>query len=187
MRHLIAAGVFVIATASLVQAQEACPMEMLKDPKLSLSDMYAKAETKAKAWKPDAVPARITNTSLGPLDEMGRSEAWNLTFFSASANANVSINTFRGMFTCWAMAGGAGRIPDLKPGFFRDGAKLYALAKANGGAALLAQGYTVSLGSAAAPSDRHATWNINFEKDNRSGGLMILVDANTGAFEKAIK
>lgn len=161
-------------------------MEQLKDPKLTLSDMFARAEAKAKAWKPDVVVARLGNTSMGPLDEQGRSEAWNLTFFSPSANANVAINTFRGMFTCYASAGGAGRLPDLKPGFVVDGAKLYGLAKQHG-AALLAQGYTVAIQTAAAPNTRHATWYINFEKDNKSGGITIIADANTGALEKVLK
>ena len=113
IRRLITAAVLVLLGSSLSHAQEACPMEQLKDPKLTLSDMYTKAEGKAKAWKADAVPARITNTSLGPLDEQGKSEAWNLMFYSPSANANVTINTFRGMFTCFAQAGTAGRLPDL--------------------------------------------------------------------------
>jgi len=99
MRCLITAAVLLLLGSSLSYAQEACPMEQLKDPKLALSDMYAKAESKAKAWKADAVPARITNTSMGPLDEQGRSEAWNLMFFSPSAKAGLTISTFRGMFT----------------------------------------------------------------------------------------
>jgi hypothetical protein len=186
MRRLITAAVLVLLGSSLSHAQESCPMEQLKDPKLTLSDMYTKAEGKAKAWKADAVPARITNTSLGPLDEQGKSEAWNLMFYSPSANANVTINTFRGMFTCFAQAGTAGRLPDLKPTFARDGAKLYAIAKENGGT-YISQGYDVSLGTAAAPSDRHATWNISFSKDNKNAPILILVDANTGVLEKVIK
>jgi hypothetical protein len=74
----------------------------------------------------------------------------------------------------------------LKPGFVVDGAKLYGLAKQHG-AALLGQGHTVSIQTAAAPSTRHATWYINFEKDNKSGGITIIVDANTGALEKVLK
>lgn len=166
--------------------QEACKMEQLKDPKLTLSDMFARAEAKAKAWKPDVVVANLGNTSLGPLDEQGRSEAWNFMFFSPSANAKVTIATFRGMFTCFAMAGAAGRLPDLKPGFVVDGAKLYGLAKQHGGA-LLTSGHTVSIQTAAAPNNRHATWYINFDKDNKSGNITIIVDANTGALERVIK
>ena len=91
------------------------------------------------------------------------------------------------MLNCFADPGSAGRIPDLKPEFFRDGAKLYAIAKEHG-AALLADGYGVMLGTAAAPGSRHATWNINYYKEGaRDGGIVVLVDANTGAFEKAIK
>jgi hypothetical protein len=107
-------------------------------------------------------------------------------FFSPSAKVSVTINTFRGMFTCYAQPGEAGRLPDLKPTFFRDGAKLYAIAKQNGGT-YISQGYAVSLGTAAAPSDRHATWNISFDKDNKNAPILILVDANTGALEKIIK
>ena len=44
------------------------------------------------------------------------------------------------------------------------------------------------MGTAAAPGSRHATWNINYYKEGaRDGGLLVLIDANTGAFEKAIK
>jgi len=159
-------------------------MEQLKDPKLTLADMFARAEAKAKAWKPDVVVATLLNTS--PLDEQGRAEAWAFTFFSPSANASVSITTSGGMFTCYASPGPAGRLPDLKPGFVVDGAKLYGLAKQHG-AALLAQGHTISIQTAASPSNRHATWYINFEKENKSGDLTIIVDANTGALEKVIK
>jgi hypothetical protein len=186
MRRLMTAAVLVLLGSPFSYADEACPMEQLKDPKLTLSEMYTKAEAKAKAWNADAVPARITNTSLGPLDERGRSEAWNLMFYSPSANANVTIGTFRGMFTCYSQAGTAGRLPDLKPTFARDGAKLYAIAKENG-AAYISQGYDVSLGTAAAPSDRHATWNISFSKDSKSAPILILVDANTGVLEKVIE
>ena len=161
-------------------------MEQLKDPKLTLADMFARAEVRAKAWKPDAVVAKLGNTSLGPLDEQGRSEAWAFTFFSPSANESVAINTFRGMFTCYAAPGAAGRLPDLKPGFVVDGAKLYAIAKQHA-APLLGQGHTVSIQTAAAPNTRHATWYINFEKDNKSGDVTIIVDANTGAVEKVLK
>lgn len=183
---LVICALAVACLVSPADAQEACKMEQLKDPKLTLTDMFARAEAKAKAWKPDVVVAKLGNTNMGPLDEQGRSEAWNITFFSPSANANVNISTFRGMFTCYAMPGAAGRLPDLKPGFVVDGAKLYGLAKQHGGP-LLAQGYTVSIQTAAAPNTRHATWYINFEKDNKSGDTTIIVDANTGALEKVLK
>ena len=175
-----------LAASSSARAQEACKTVQLKKPAVPLAEMYSMADKYAKAWKADAVPARITNTSLGPLKPDGSSEAWNLMFYSASANANVAINTFRGSLTCWAQAGAAGRIPDLKPDFYRDGAGLYAIAKEKG-EALLKDGYTISLGTAAAPDSRHATWYIGYEKDNRSAKLTVIVDANTGKVEKVLK
>lgn len=187
MTRVFLSVIVLLAAALPARAQEACKTEQLKQPRLTLAEMYAKAEAHAVAWKADAIPARITNTSMGPLDEQGRSEAWNLTFYSESAKANVAINTFRGMYNCWASAGGAGRIPDLKPGFFKDSAKLYAMAKEHGGA-LIGQGHVVSIQTSAAPSNRHATWYINFSKpDGASGGLTVIVDANTGALEKVLK
>ncbi|MEP7180693.1 MAG: hypothetical protein ABI886_00730, partial [Betaproteobacteria bacterium] len=83
-------------------------------------------------------------------------------------------------------AGTAGRIPALKPDFFRDGAKLYALAKEHGDT-FIAQGYQVSIDTAAAPSNNHATWFINYQKDNRNAKLIVIVDANTGVVEKIIR
>jgi len=174
----------VVVPAAAALAQQACPMEM-NVPAMTLGDMYTKAEAKAKAWKPDVVLSRITNTSMGPLDEKGRSEAWNIDFYSPSTKQLLTISTFRGMFNCYAMDGDGGRLPDLKPGFFRDGAKLYAIAKAKGGG-LVEKGFQIMVGTAAAPETRHATWNISFSKDNANAGPLILVDANTGAVEKVI-
>lgn len=176
-----------LVAAPAVRAEEACKTISMKNPAPTLGEMYATAEKLAKAWKSDAAPARITNTSLGPLQPNGSSAAWNLVFYSPSADSRVAISTFRGSLTCWADKGEAGRMPDLKPGFFRDGAALYAIAKANAPSAL-SEGYAVMLGTAAAPSDRHATWNINFSKDKaRDAPISIIVDANTGKLESVMK
>ena len=183
-------GLALAASFALVRhgvAEEACKATRLEAPALTLSKVYAIAEKHAKAWKKDAVPARIGNTSLGPLKADGGSVAWNLQFYSESANANVAINTFRGSLTCWAQPGAAGRIPDLKPDFFRDGAKLFAIAKQNGGE-YLDKGYAVMIQTAAAPSDRHATWYINYSAEGgKDAPLTVILDANTGAVENVLK
>jgi len=42
--------------------------------------------------------------------------------------------------------------------------------------------------TAAAPSNRHATWHINYSKDQgKDGGLSVIIDANTGAVENVLK
>jgi hypothetical protein len=175
--------VSMVAVVTPALAQEACKPTTLKSPALKLEEIYRIAEGHAKAWKSDVVPARISNTTMGPLKPDGSAEAWVVNFFSPSVNAHVSITTFRGTLTCYAQAGGAGRVPDLKPGFVLDGAKLYAIAKQHGEQAV-AGGYAVMLGTAAAPSDRHATWNINFSKEGaKDAPLSIIVDANTGKVE----
>ncbi|GMU70893.1 MAG: hypothetical protein DYH14_01665 [Betaproteobacteria bacterium PRO3] len=176
-----------LAWSATANAQEACRPLTLAAPAVKLDEIYRMAEGRAKAWKADVVPARITNTILGPLEADGSSEAWTVTFFSPSANANVSINTFRGGLNCWAQPGSAGRLPDLKAGFVLDGAKLFAIAQEHG-AKPLADGFFVQIGTAAAPSTRHATWNVQFTKaDGRTSPPLVIVDANTGKVEKVLK
>lgn len=185
-RRTVVVLAFAAALPGAALAQEACKPLMLKSPAVKLEEIYRTAEGHAKAWKPDVVLARITNTILGPLKPDGSSEAWTVTFYSPAANANVSINTFRGALSCWAQPGSAGRLPDLKPGFVLDGAKLYAIAQQHG-AKPLADGYLVQIGTAAAPSNRHATWNIQYSKnDGRTSPPLVIVDANTGKVEKVL-
>lgn len=57
----------VVLTGRSAAAEEACKTTPLQKPEVTLSEMYAMAEKAAKAWKPDAVPVRIGNTALGPL------------------------------------------------------------------------------------------------------------------------
>ena len=189
MRHrewIVIVGVLV-STASF--AEEACKPTPLSSPAVSLEQFYGTAEAKAKAWKADAGPARLT--SLGPIDAQGRSTSWSMLFYSTAADAHVAINAAGGMMTCWASQGSAGRMPVLAPTFFRDGAKLYEIARAQGGD-LVARGYGVMVQTAAAPSDRHGTWNLSFKMQEESGGtkfggVTVIVDANTGKLEKVLR
>ena len=179
--------VLFIACASLpATAEEACKIAQLKNPAPTLAEIYAMAETRAKAWKADAEPAQISNTVLGPLQPNGSAAAWHLLFYSDSAKAHVAIDTFRGSLNCYAEPGTAGRMPAFKPEFLRDGAKLYALARQYGDP-LIAQGHIVMIGTAAAPGTRHATWYINYSKEYRNANVTVIVDANTGIVEKVLK
>ena len=188
MTRLIAVcAALAVAWSAGAAAEEGCKPTQLKSPPLALADVYKIGADHAKKWKADAVPARVGNTSLGPLQSDGGSIAWNLMFYSETAKASMSVITFRGTLSCWVQPGTAGRIPDLKPDFFRDGAKLYAIGKQHG-EALLGQGYFMMLDTAAAPGTRHATWYITYtDKDNKNGNLTVIIDANTGAVEKVLK
>lgn len=179
--------VAIVAGSLDALAEPACKTTQLKNAAPTLAEMYALADGHAKAWKADAIPVRINNSTLGLLQPNGSAASWNLMFYSDSAKSSISIDTFRGSLTCTSSPGSAGRIPDFKPDFVRDGAKLYALAKQHG-EALLKEGYGVTIGTAAAPSNRRATWNINYKKDGaRDGDITVLVDANTGVVEKVLK
>jgi hypothetical protein len=185
--RLLALLLIATVTGSVDALEPACKATQLKNPSPTLAEMYTLADAHAKAWKADAVPVEISTTSLGLLQPNGSSAGWHLLFYSEASKSNVAIDTYRGSLTCFSSPGSAGRIPDLKPDFARDGAKLYAIAKQHG-EALLSQGYGVMMGTAAATGNRHATWNINYYKEGaRDGGTLVLVDANTGAVEKVLK
>jgi hypothetical protein len=187
MKKMLLSFVASFAIASGALAEPACKTTELKNASPALGEIYALAEGRAKAWKADAVPVQISNTTLGLLQPDGSSASWHLLFYSESAKSRIAIDTFRGSLTCSADPGSAGRIPDLKPNFVRDGARLYAIARQHG-ESLLAAGYGVKIGTAAAPDSRHATWNISYQKEGGAdGGVLVLVDANTGAVEKVLK
>jgi hypothetical protein len=186
-RWVVAAVSLTVCLSAGMRGEEACKMVQLKNPAPTLSEAYAMADKAAKAWKPDAVPAQISTTSLGPLQPNGSAASWNVQFYSKAADAHVAMNVFRGTMTCWADKGPAGRIPDLKPDFFKDGAALYAIAKKEGGE-YIGKGFNVDLGTSAAPSTNHAMWYLNFSKEKeRNAPLTIVVDANTGKVENVLK
>jgi hypothetical protein len=186
VRTTLVAVAFALFAAVPAAAQEACKTTQVAKP-LSLADMYKMAAQRATAWKPDARLASMGTTTMGLLKPDGTAAGWHLIFYSEAADSWVSIDAGNGFLTCFASPGKAGRMPDLKPDFFRDGAALYAIGKQHGDA-LLAQGYGVMLGTAASPGDRHSTWRINYYKEGaKDGGLHIVVDANTGKVEKVLK
>jgi hypothetical protein len=185
MRRLLMAGAIVFCGSAYASAQQVCQTEALKDPNLTLGEMYAKAEARAKAWKPDVVVANITNTAVGSLQESGKSATWNVTFYSPSAKQQVLINVLNAAFNCYAMKGRPEKLPDLKPAFFMDSGKLYATAKEHG-AEYIAKGYELHVELAVAAKDRHTSWNIMYVlKDDTA--LMLQVDANTGVFEQVVE
>ena len=184
---MVSAVSMAVCLGAPLRAEEACKMVQLKNPTPTLAEIYGMAEKAAKAWKPDAVPAQISTTSLGPLQANGGAGGWNIQFYSKASDSHVAMTVFRGTMTCWADKGPAGRIPDLKPDFFKDGAALYAIAKKEGGE-YIAKGFNVDLGTSAAPSTNHAMWYLNFSKQNeRNAPLSIVIDANTGKVEKVLK
>ncbi len=57
---LIASVVAAAALSRDVTVEEVCKTTQLKNPALTLSEMYSGAEGDAKAWKPDAWPGAGT-------------------------------------------------------------------------------------------------------------------------------
>lgn len=185
MRRLLLAGAIVLCSSAYVGAQQVCPTETLKDPNMTLGDMYAKAEAKARAWKSDVVVLGITNTVVGTLQESGKSATWNVTFYSPSAKQQVLINVLNGDFNCFAMKAKGLAVPNLKAGLFKDSAKLYAIAKEHG-AQYVSKGYAVQA-TLHTGDDGHTTWDMSFTLKDDDAGVLVRVDASTGAFMEVVE
>lgn len=184
MRRLLMAAAVVLGASAYASAQQVCPTETLKDPNMTLGEMLAKAEAKARAWKPDVVVADVTTTAVGTLQESGKSATWNVTFYSPSAKQQVLINVLNGAFNCNAMKGKGVTVPSLKPDFFRDSAKLYAIAKEHG-AEYVSKGYAVQV-ALHVNDGGHTTWDLSYSRKDDDAGVIVKVDANTGAFEEVV-
>ena len=187
----VAASLLLSAFASAdVRAQmpggEACKAEKISPQKqVDFQTAFTAAEKRAKAWQADVVIARLTHTSLGPIDAEGRSSNWHMVFYSPGTKNTDMITIANGTITCWWTPGPAGRLPKLNPDFYRDVKKLLAEAAAQGGAALMAEGYvpTLELGA----GTQGPFWYVNYTHPQKRAALQVTFDANSGKFNKAIK
>jgi hypothetical protein len=165
---------------------EACKSEKISPQKqVDFPTAFAAAEKRAKAWQPDVVVARLTHTSLGPIDAEGRSSNWHMVFYSPGTKSTDMITIANGTITCWWTPGPAGRLPTLKPDFYRDLKTILAEAAAQGGAALIADGYTPTVEMSAGTKGDY--WYVNYSHPEKRAGLQVTFDANSGKFNKAIK
>jgi len=188
----VAAGLLLIAFAGAdVGAQmpggEACKPEKVSPQKqVDFQTAFSAAEKRARAWQADVVIARLTHTSLGPIDAEGRSSNWHMVFYSPGTKNTDMITIANGMITCWWTPGPAGRLPELKPDFYRDVKTILAEAAAQGGAALMADGYVPTLEMSAGAQGR-AYWYVNYSHPTKRSALQVTFDANSGKFNKALK
>jgi len=184
------AGLLLIAFPSATQAQmpggEACKSEKISpQPKVDFLTAFTAAEKRAKAWQADVVVARLTHTSIGPIDAEGRSSNWYMVFYSPGTKHTDMITIANGTITCWWSPGPAGRLPKLNPDFYRDVKKILAEAAAHGGDALMAEGYVPTLEMSA--GTQGSFWYVNYSHPTKRAALQVTFDANTGKFNKAIK
>jgi hypothetical protein len=189
----VAASLFLIAfpgadvQAQVPGGQAACKPEKISPQKqVDFVTAFTAAQKRAKAWQGDVVVARLTHTSLGPIDAEGRSSNWYMIFYSPGSKQSDLITIADGSITCWGEPGPAGRLPQLNPDFYRDVKKLLAEAAAHGGAELMAEGYVPTVELSSVVGGR-AMWFVNYGHATKRGSLQVTFDGNTGKFNKAIK
>lgn len=191
VRAAVLAFLVAVAAADSAFAQgregEACKSEPIaKEKSPDFATAWTAAEKRAKAWAADAAVARLTHTTLGPIDADGRSANWYFVWYSPAANANVSITIANGTISCWGMKGPAGRMPKLDAGFTKDIKLLLATAAEKGGAALMKDGFQPRV-EMSAGAQAEAYWYVNYEHPQKRGALTVIFDANSGKFLKALK
>lgn len=185
----IAAALVLAAGDAGAQAREgeACKSESISRVKTpDFATAFDAAEKRAKAWAADAAIARLTHTTLGPIDADARSANWYMVWFSPSANMMLAVTIANGTITCWGNKGSAGRMPQLKPDFYKDVKQLLATAAEKGGAPLLKDGYLPHVEMSAGARSQ-AYWYVNYEHPQKRNGLQVIFDANTGKFVMANK
>lgn len=166
---------------------EACKAEKIaKSTMVDFQTAFAAAEKRAKNWQADAVVARLTHTTLGPIDAEGRSANWLMVFYSPKTQGSDMITIANGRITCWASSNPAGRLPALGPNFYRDVKTLLREAAAHGGAAYLSQGYTPTV-ELSAGSKGVAYWYVNYTHPQKRAGVQVMFDGNSGKFVSALK
>lgn len=193
--HTVAAALACIALAlgpqCLARAQamtEACKSEQVgKQKMVDFGTAYAAADKRAHAWQPDVVVVRLAHTTLGPIDAEARSANWYMVWFSPATKRRLAITIANGVLTCYQDSDSPGRLPALKPEFYRDVKQMLATASEKGGAALISQGAQpmVELSAGAPSTGGKGYWYINYHV-NQGRSLQVTFDGDTGKFEKAI-
>ena len=183
---ILALGADRDARAQMPGAEACKPEKISSQPKVDFETAFAAADKRARTWQSDVVISRLGHTSLGPIDADGRSANWHMVYYSPGKKQTDMITIANGTITCWAMPGPAGRLPELKPNFYRDVKKVLAEASAQGGAALMAEGYLPTVEMSAGSHGR-AFWYVNYTHPTKRAALQVTFDANTGAFNKAIR
>jgi len=185
----VAAVCTLAAGAAYAQAREgeACRTESIsRDKAPDFATAFAAAEKRARAWAADAAIARLTHTTLGPIDADARSANWYMVWYSPSADVMMSATIANGTITCWGNKGPAGRMPKLMPDFYKDVKQLLAMAAEKGGAPLLKDGYLPEV-EMSAGARAEAYWFVNYEHPQKHHGLQVIFDANSGKFIMANK
>lgn len=166
---------------------EACKSEPIgRDKQPDFVTAFVAAEKRAKARAPDAAVARLTHTTLGPIDADARSADWYMIWYSPAADAHVRIAIAKGTITCWGDKGRAGRMPKLQADFYRDVKQLLVVAVEKGGASLLKEGYVARV-EMSADAHAEAYWYVNYQHPQQRQGLQVTFDANSGKFLRALR
>jgi hypothetical protein len=166
---------------------EACKAEKVGPQMVDFGTAYAAADKRARSWQSDVVVVRLTHTSLGPIDADARSANWYMVWFSPGTKQRIAITIANGGITCYADAMAPGRLPALKPDFYRDVKQLLATAATKGGAALMGDGAQPAVELSAGPPSTggKGIWYVNY-RSKGGKSLQVTFDGSTGQFEKAI-
>jgi serine/threonine protein kinase len=151
---------------------------------LTAQEAYDAALTAARQWQADAVISEMGTTTLGLLDEEGKSAGWSVSFWSPSAGQMNSFLFLNGTLQP------SQPVPLPQPpnlvsfddSVILDAKQIYDTAAAAGGSQVIAEGYQPSAGLTQYPLDASvATWYVNYmDPNNFNVVYTVIIDARTG-------
>lgn len=186
----LACAALALGSHGLARAQssEACKTEKVSAQKMvDFGTAFAAADKRAHAWQPDVVVVRLAQSTLGPIDAEARSANWYMVYFSPAAKKRIAITIANGVMTCYQDSDTPGRLPVLKPDFYRDVKQMLATSSEKGGAALMQKGAQpmVELSAGPASTGYKGIWFVNYRVEG-GPSLQVMFDGSTGKFDKAI-
>lgn len=187
----LACGALMLGAQGLARAQssvEACKATQVSPQKMvDFGTAFAAADKRAHEWHPDVVVVRLGHTTLGPIDAEARSANWYMVWFSPASKERLAITIANGVMTCYQDSDRPGRLPALKPDFYRDVKQMLSTAAEKGGAALMQKGAQPMVELSAGPPSTggKGLWYINYRVD-QGPSLQVTFDGDTGKFLRAI-
>ncbi len=183
-----------------VCAQE--PQRVSQQAAIDFPVAYGLIAARALAWRPDAKLVRADHV-FGEIQPDGKSQRWNIEFFSATSGQDLTFVVKKGFLSCrFNSVTRLPYLPDLAPNFVKDAKQVLALAAGHGGSTLIAAGYVPMVQLRTyypqyifQSRSTRPVWGVNYlhrfqEKDGEelvedSDSIFVMMDANTGEFISA--
>ena len=148
---------------------------------LTAQEAYDLALPEALAWQADATLASLSTSLGGPLDAEGKSESWELKFWSPSAGEVNNLTFDYGVLhNLGPLAMDLTPVPAMDS-VILDTKRIYDIAAAAGGSKFIDEGNYVDASLGHYPGDDSLpTWVVNYFAQDNTASFTVAIDARNG-------